>query len=66
MAAIMTQIISEKLVEDVKVYIKSKNSQFLMKLIDDMRAADVADLIEHLKPDERIYLFELLEPDGAG
>jgi len=38
----------------------------LKKLIDDMRAADLADLIEHLDPEERLFIFNLLEPDGAG
>jgi len=61
-----SQIISEKMVEEVKTSIKDKNSQLLLKLISDMRAADLADLIEHLDPEERIYLFELLEPEGAG
>jgi len=63
---ITTEIINEKLIEDVKDSIKERNSQFLMKLIDDMRPADVADLIEHLNREERLYLFELLEPEGAG
>ncbi len=63
---ITTEIISEKLIEDVKDSVKERNSQFLMKLIDDMRPADVADLIEHLNREERLYLFELLEPEGAG
>ena len=62
----MAQIISEKLIEDVKGSIKEENKQFLMKLIDDMRAADLADLIEHLDSGERLYVFELLEPEGAG
>ncbi|MBW2610589.1 MAG: magnesium transporter [Deltaproteobacteria bacterium] len=62
----MTQIISQKMIDEVKTSIKEENSRFLMKLIDDMRPADVADLIEHLNPNERLYLFELLEPHGAG
>ena len=64
--AITTEIISEKLIEDVKESVKERNSHFLMKMIDDMRPADVADLIEHLNREERLYLFELLEPEGAG
>ena len=63
---VTAEIISEKMIEDVKDSIKERNSQFLMKLIDDMRPADVADLIEHLNREERLYLFELLEPEGAG
>lgn len=62
----MTQEINEKLIEDVKSSIKEDNSHYLMKLINEMRAADLADLIEHLKSEERLYLFDLLEPDGAG
>lgn len=59
-------ILSDKLIDQVKEYIKIDNKQLLTALIEDMRAADVADLIEHLKADERIYLFDLLEPEGAG
>ena len=62
----MTEIISEKLVEDVKDSIKQKDRQFLAKLIDEMRPADLADLIEHLDSDERLYIFDFLEPKGAG
>ena len=66
MAAIETHIISEKMVEEVKASVKEKDRAFLMKLIQDLRAADLADLIEHLNPEERLYLFEMLEPEGAG
>jgi magnesium transporter len=62
----MTQIISEKLIEDVKGSIHQKNQQFLKKLIDEMRPADLADLIEHLDQEERLHLFDFLEPKGAG
>jgi magnesium transporter len=62
----MTQIISEKLIEDVKGSIQQKNQQFLRKLIDEMRPADLADLIEHLDQEERLHLFDFLEPKGAG
>lgn len=66
MTTIQSQVISEKLVDDVKSSIKEKNRKFLKKLIDDLRPADLADLIEHLNPEERLFLFEMLEPEGAG
>ena len=50
----MTQIVDGKLVDEVKGSIKEKNLHFLMKLIDEMRAADLADLIEHLNSEERL------------
>ncbi|OPX37940.1 MAG: magnesium transporter [Desulfobacteraceae bacterium 4484_190.2] len=55
-----------KLIEEVKRFADQGNRQGLKKLIDDMRAADLADLIEHLDPEERLFIFKLLEPDGAG
>lgn len=58
--------IDSKLIEDVKISIEQGNQQTLKKMIDDMRAADVADLIEHLEPDERLFIFKLLEPEEAG
>ncbi|UCB47700.1 MAG: magnesium transporter [Deltaproteobacteria bacterium] len=62
----MTQIISEKLIQDVKDSIRDRNQQFLKKLIDEMRPADLADLIEHLDQEERLHIFDFLEPKGAG
>jgi magnesium transporter len=62
----MTQIISEKLIQDVKDSIRERNQQFLKKLIDEMRPADLADLIEHLDREERLHIFDFLEPKGAG
>ena len=58
--------IDAKLIEDVKGFIEQGNREVLKKTIDDMRAADVADLIEHLDPGERLFIFKLLEPEGAG
>ncbi|NNG07512.1 MAG: magnesium transporter [Desulfobacteraceae bacterium] len=62
----MTQIITEKFIEDVKGSIREKSQQFLKKLIDEMRPADLADLLEHLDREERLHIFEFLEPKGAG
>ena len=66
MSAFRTKAIDGKLVEEVKSYIEHENEQALKKIVDEIRAADVADLIEHLKPNERLFIFKLLEPDGAG
>ncbi len=62
----MTHILSEKFIKDVKSFIKEEKKEFLKKLLGDVLPADVADLIEYLNPDERLYIFELLDPDGAG
>ena len=62
----MTQPINEKLIDKVQGTIQKGDQTSLRRLIDPMRAADVADLVEHLNPEERIYLFESLEPESAG
>jgi magnesium transporter len=64
--AFRTRVIDGKLIEEVKSFIEQKNPRALTRLLDEIRAADVADLIEHLKPDERLFIFKLLEPEGAG
>jgi len=66
LAALKTIAIDGKLIEEVKHFAEEGNRQGLKKLIDDMRAADLADLIEYLDPEERLFIFNLLEPDGAG
>jgi len=66
LAAFKTIAIDGKLIEEVKHFAEQGNRQGLKKLIDDMRAADLADLIEYLDPEERLFIFNLLEPDGAG
>jgi magnesium transporter len=66
LAAFKTIAIDGKLIEAVKQFAEQENRQGLKKLIDEMRAADLADLIEHLDPEERLFIINLLEPDGAG
>lgn len=66
MTSTQTQVIDDKLIEEVRYAINEKNEKYILKLIDDLRAADLADLVEHLDSDERLYLFTLLEPEGAG
>jgi magnesium transporter len=61
-----SEAISEKLIEEVKDYIRQDNRPLLENFIDNMRPADLADLIEHLEPDERLFIFNVLEPEGAG
>ena len=61
-----TSTISEKLVEDVRHCIEREDNEALKELMDEMRAADLADLIEHLDSDQRLFIFNLLDPEGAG
>lgn len=60
------QVIDEKLLENVKDSIKSWDREALMAFIDELRPADLADLVEYLEPSERPFIFQCLEPDAAG
>ena len=59
-------LINEKLIEDVKYHITQKNRKILIRLIDSVRAPDMADLMEHLDHEERMYLMDLFEAGDAG
>jgi magnesium transporter len=64
--AFKARIIDGKLIEQVKSLFEAGDRDTLKRLVDEMRAADLADLIEHLRPEERLFIFGLLEPGGAG
>ncbi len=66
MAFFKSEVINEKIIEEVKDYIRQDNRPLLENFIDNMRPADLADLIEHLESEERLFIFKILEPEGAG
>ncbi len=66
MAGFQTTVVDGKLIEEVNHLIKEGNSQALKVFIEEMKGADVADLIEHLDREGRLFIINLLEPEGAG
>jgi magnesium transporter len=64
--AAVEHVLSDAFVESIKSAIAEKNGEGLSRLIDELRPADLADLIEHLDREERMFVFDLLEPEGAG
>ena len=62
----MNPVLNETLIAEAKARIREKDLRSLKRLIDAMRAADVADLIEHLDQEERLFVIDLLKPEGAG
>jgi magnesium transporter len=66
LTAFKARAIEARLIDEVKSLVEQEKLDTLKKLIAEMRPADVADLIEHLAADERIPIFQLLEPEGAG
>lgn len=66
MTAFKTRSIEARLIDEVNSLVAQEKLDALKKLIAEMRPADVADLIEHLAAKERVAIFQLLEPEGAG
>ena len=66
MTGFKTGNIEARFIDEVKGLIEQEKFDALKKLVEEMRPADVADLIEHLGANERIIIFQLLEPEGAG
>ncbi len=66
MTGFKTRNIEARLIDEVEGLIEQEKFDALKKLVEEMRPADVADLIEHLGADERIIIFQLLEPEDAG
>lgn len=64
--ATYTAHIDHTLIERVEHLISIKDEDSLRRLIDEMRPADAADLVEHLEPEGRLFIFNLLEPQDAG
>ncbi|MDY6843008.1 MAG: magnesium transporter [Thermodesulfobacteriota bacterium] len=61
-----TVTIDEIFIENVKHHIDLENHQTLSKLLSAILPVDIADLIKHLNPDERLFVFNILEPEVAG
>ena len=66
MDSFQTIRVSEKLIQEIKLYIEQQNRQALIKLIQAVQPSDMADLIEHLDHEERLYLFDFFETGDAG
>ncbi len=59
-------ILNDEFVSSIKAAVAERDIRRLSLLIDELRPADLADLIEHLNQEERMFVFDLLEPQGAG
>jgi len=58
--------INKELIETIKGFIHRNNTEALAKFFNKLRPADVADVIEHLVHDERLFIFNILTSEGAG
>lgn len=66
MKSFETENINEELIERIKASVHENESESLSEIFEELRPADAADLVEHLASDERLFIFSILKPEGAG
>ena len=55
--------VDDELMSDIRELVRERAGALLLNIITDLHAADVADIIDRLDPDDRRYVFELLNTD---
>ncbi len=61
----MKQINIDMVLDDIEDLIKKRNTGALLNILIEMHPADTAQILSHIKKDERIYLFSILPPKIA-
>jgi magnesium transporter len=54
--------IDDELMGDIREIVRSKASPILLNIVTDLHEADIAEIINRLDPEDREYVFNLLEP----
>jgi magnesium transporter len=62
----MIEIDFESILPDIEKLIKNHNQGALLNILIDLHPADIEEILNHLKKDDRKYLFEILPPELAG
>lgn len=61
----MKQIDIDEILEDIEVLIEKRNTGALQNILIELHPADIAQILSHIKKDERSYLFSILPPEIA-
>ncbi len=62
----MIEINYESIIPDIERLINDRNQGALLNILIDLHPADIEEILNRLKKDDRKYLFEILPPDLAG
>src|SRR5712692_8146823 len=58
---IKTIEVDEELMQDIRVLVRERTMPVLWNILVDLHPADIADIINHLEGNERLFIFNLLE-----
>jgi magnesium transporter len=53
--------VDEELMQDIRELVRERAIMVLSNIIVDIHAADIADIIDHLENDDRLFVFNLLD-----
>ena len=62
----MIEINYESIIPDIERLIKDRNHGALLNILIDLHPADIEEILNRLKKEDRKYLFEILPPELAG
>lgn len=54
--------IDDELMDDIRELVRSQASAILLNIVTDIHEADIAEIVNRLDPEDREYVFNLLEP----
>lgn len=57
--------VDDELMADIRELARDKASAILLNIITDLHEADIAEIINHLEPEDQIFVFNLLETSNA-
>jgi magnesium transporter len=57
--------IDEEFLDDLRELIQIRSSASIINILADLHSPDIADIIDNLAPDERLFIFELLDDETA-
>ncbi len=61
----MIQVDVDSIIPDIQELIKKENKGALQNILIDLHPADIAQILSHIKKDQRVYLFSILPPKIA-
>lgn len=58
--------VDDELMEDIRELARDRADSLILNILADIHAADIADILSRLDPEDRRHLFALLDPAAAG
>ncbi len=57
--------IDEEFLDDLRELIQIRSAASIVNILSDLHSPDIADIVDNLDPDDRMFIFELLDDETA-